>query len=1004
MKNQFKKTVSFVLAVTACANLFMSASSIQPNEKKLIRAFAEDIKVSADKNVIIDRTTLKAGSYLNITSTDTSSLKYYISRVSEDGTLATEQVLPGDKGLLLTEELYESWITVTGYDVLGEETGTDKVYFSRLPVVYIDLDDGHAASEINKKEYLSGNLLLQDSDNTDEPLYDGNITIKGRGNTTWGWPKKPYKIKLEKKTDFYGFGENKSWVLLANYLDESLLRNTTAAGLSEKLGLTTMQTKWVNLVMNGELVGNYQLCEQVGIANGRVNIFDWEKEAEKAADAIADANGFEQANKKDLESAMVDDLSWISTDSVTFEEKTYKVSDFYEYNRDLSGGYLFESSQEFDEDSEFITNNGLYVMLKTPETLVTNDEMMSAAKKIWDDFEEAYCSEDGYNSNGDHYTDLADLDSMVNYWLLMEVLGNNDARYKSRYIYKDLGGKLTFGPPWDFDTGLGSSLVSTGETGMDMDPTGWKVSNYDGNGADGNPDGNPAQNFYKEFLDDPLFVAKATEKYWEIRPYLDELIREGGILDQNSEYLRESGNIDQILWDRSETWGAKKRGHGTDSAMFKEFMRTRIEWLDEQFNYDASLVADRATVESASTYKRSDKVSFEVLNGIKNDDLSKGGADTYIRSGSSAEVKVMVTDKNVKNLSVYVNGKIFGTYKVNKGSATVEIAADKLTSESGRKNVVSVIGKSANGKTTVRNFVTIAEKAFPVFTEKSVLLNGSIGLNVFMDLSALTDAEKSASYMEFTINGKTQKAPFDASSANGNDNYGFICNVSSIQLSDEITAVFHYGSGKTVEQKFTVLDTIKAADNTITDKKALALIHAVADYGHFAQLWLASINNWTIGKDHTEISQHYTNYYDYTAIRRATEKYKTVRSNPLSGICFSYSVTMGSKTDLNVYVNAGKAANCKITVKQGNEIKDYSAVKQNDGRWLVKITDISADKLGEAYTISVTAGRDKNELTVSPLSYVNAALSNITNLLNFKAKDAVSSFYKYYEAVVAYNI
>ena len=1003
MKNSFKKTVSFVLAVTACANLFMSVSTIQPNEKNLITAFAEDSKVSADKNVIIDRTTLKAGNYLNITSADTYSLKYFISRVSEDGTLATEQVLPGDKGLLLTEDLYESWITVTGYNILGEETGTDRVYFSRLPVIYIDLDDGHDASEINKKEYLSGNLLLQDNERTDEPLYDGKITIKGRGNTTWGWPKKPYKIKLDKKTDFYGFGENKSWVLLANYLDESLLRNTTAAGLSEKLGLTTMQTKWVNLVMNGELVGNYQLCEQVGIAKDRVNIFDWEKEAEKAADAIADANGFKKAKKKDLESAMVDDLSWISTDSVTFEKKTYKVSDFYEYNRDLSGGYLFESSQEFDEDSKFVTNNGLYMMLKTPETLVTNDEMMAAAKKIWDDFEEAYRSEDGYNSNGDHYTDLADLDSMVNYWLLMEVLGNNDARYKSRYIYKDLGGKLTFGPPWDFDTGLGSSLVSTGETGMDMDPIGWKVSNYDGNGADGNPDGNPAQNFYKEFLDDPLFVAKATEKYWEIRPYLDELIREGGILDQNSEYLRESGNIDQILWNRSETWGAKKRGHETDSAMFKEFMRERIEWLDEQFDYDASLVADRATVESASTYKRSDKVSFEVSNGISNDDLSKGGADVFIRNGSSAEVKVSVTDKNIKDLSVYVNGKKLGNYKVKKGSTIVEIPADKLTSESGRKNVVSVIGKSANGKTTVRNLVTIAEKAFPEFTVNSVLLDGSIGLNVYMDLSALSDEEKSESYMEFKINGKTQKALFDASSVNDNDNYGFICNVSSVQLADEITSVIHYGDGKTIEKKFTLLDSIKAADNTITDKKALALIHAITDYGHFGQLWLASINNWTIGKKHAEISDHYTDSYNYAAIRKATDKYKAVRSNALSGISFSYSLTMGSKTDLNVYVNAVKTSNCKITVKQGNEIRDYKAVKQNDGRWLVKIPDIPADKLGEAYTISVTAGRDKNEFTVSPLSYVNASLSNITNLFNFKAKDAVSAFYKYYEAAVAYS-
>ena len=118
-------------------------------------------------------------------------------------------------------------------------------------------------------------------------------------------------------------------------------------------------------------------------------------------------------------------------------------------------------------------------MMKSPEFLNTNAEMWRYVQTYWKTFENAYKSDDGYTetAEGDrvHYRELADFDSMVSYWLLMEIMGNDDARYKSRYIYKPQQGLLTFGPPWDFDTGAGSILV---RKDIDPSPTGWKVSNY----------------------------------------------------------------------------------------------------------------------------------------------------------------------------------------------------------------------------------------------------------------------------------------------------------------------------------------------------------------------------------------------------------------------------------------------------------------------------------------------------------------------------------------------
>jgi len=108
--------------------------------------------------------------------------------------------------------------------------------------------------------------------------YDGAVSIKVRGNSTAGQDKKPYKLKLGKKTDLFGLGggvKNKHWVLLANAFDESLMRNKVAYDLSARFGLVSMKSEWVDVVMNGQYVGNYLLCQHIRVAEERVNVYDW---------------------------------------------------------------------------------------------------------------------------------------------------------------------------------------------------------------------------------------------------------------------------------------------------------------------------------------------------------------------------------------------------------------------------------------------------------------------------------------------------------------------------------------------------------------------------------------------------------------------------------------------------------------------------------------------------------------------------------------------------------
>lgn len=244
-----------------------------------------------------------------------------------------------------------------------------KEYESKLPVVYINTDDGMAVT--SKDEYKSATMRLQGNDTytSEDELYDGAIEIKGRGTSTWDASKKPYKIKLKKKSDLLGMGESKHWVLLANYYDPSMLKNALAYRLSGKWGLNQMQDEWVDVVLNGSYVGLYQLCEQVRVGKNRVDIFDWKDYAKKVAEMIA--NSKDTAVSK-LEDDMEKDLSWITTEQYDYngdgdnedisEYITAAHADGYT-KPDITGGYLLEFDWRASEISHFTTDSGFDSMI-----------------------------------------------------------------------------------------------------------------------------------------------------------------------------------------------------------------------------------------------------------------------------------------------------------------------------------------------------------------------------------------------------------------------------------------------------------------------------------------------------------------------------------------------------------------------------------------------------------------------------------------------------------------
>jgi len=138
-----------------------------------------------------------------------------------------------------------------------------------LPLLRLSTTSG--ADVTSKEVYVPGSYILRDEHG--QELLSGATEIKGRGNFTWTLPKKPYHIKLAASTSLLGMPANRHWVLLANYVDKTLLRNDVTFQLSRWVGMEyTPRSRFVDVEVNGIYQGVYQLTEHVRIAPDRVNI------------------------------------------------------------------------------------------------------------------------------------------------------------------------------------------------------------------------------------------------------------------------------------------------------------------------------------------------------------------------------------------------------------------------------------------------------------------------------------------------------------------------------------------------------------------------------------------------------------------------------------------------------------------------------------------------------------------------------------------------------------
>ena len=408
---------------------------------------------------------------------------HYSARVADEGTgqpysqSVCLAVINGDVVVA------SSYFTVS---CLAEKHSTGDHPETGLPVLYLDTQDKQPIT--SKEDYVAGSLYIR-GNGAFADMDPAACEVRGRGNTTWEWPKKPYLVKLEKKASLLGMPKHKRWVLLANFCDRTLMRNLVSMKVASLTRLAwTPRCESVELVLNGKHMGNYLLIEQVRVDKDRVDIVEMTPE-DNEGDAV-------------------------------------------------TGGYLLELDFHFDNEIQWRDPHGrshqpgfensipFGIKFPDPEDLTLaqlgyiKGYVYAAAGALY-----------GPNSADPEkgYAAYLDVDSFIDYWLVFEVMGNHElGNPGSVFFHKDRGGKLVAGPCWDFDWGVLSYKTSPqARTGLINRHAIW----------------------YSALFDDPSFRDRVRDRFLELLPQLQTI---PAYMDQLQEKLQESARLNFKMWNPAQ--------------------------------------------------------------------------------------------------------------------------------------------------------------------------------------------------------------------------------------------------------------------------------------------------------------------------------------------------------------------------------------------------------------------------------------------------------------------
>jgi hypothetical protein len=447
-----------------------------------------------------------------------------------------------------------------GYKGDGDDSNINPL--TNLPAVIIHTTN--AEDIVEKEKYIKGIVSFIPADGKN--IYSDSLDIKGRGNASWGFPKKPYRLKLYNKTKVLGNQANeKNWTLINNYGDKTLMRNLLAFDLSKRLEIPyTPAGQAVNVFLNGEYKGCYQLCDQIEVADERVEVT---------------------------------------------KMKTADIS-----GTSLTGGYLIEIDQYANQELSWFQSNqyGIPVTVKYPKDDEIVPEQYNYIKSYFEQFLTALTSSD-YKNTTTGYRKYLDVETFIRHFLIGELSGNTDT-YWSTYMYKDRNSEKFFvGPIWDFDI----AYENDNRTYPINNNADWIYSSKGSYAGYDNKGG--ARAMINRFFTDPAFVSELKATYAKYRN--DNTISEESLLqvvDNYATILDQSQKLNFMRWNimnsyvhqNPSIWGS----YDAEVNNVRNFIKRRIAWMDTKLDYKPTTGNEKIQIPDISIVSSTNQINFFGIN------------------------------------------------------------------------------------------------------------------------------------------------------------------------------------------------------------------------------------------------------------------------------------------------------------------------------------------------------------------------------------------------------
>ena len=437
--------------------------------------------------------------------------------------------------------------------VMQSENLRSLFLFSDDPVhqgrAYIDGSSGHTDS-------ATGSLVMVDS--------QGRIThaagierLRGRGNLTWEEAKKPYSLKLDARVDLLAIGQpSKNWVLLADAIDVSLIRNIMTLDLARELGIaSTPFAEHVDLYYDGEYRGTYLLCEKVDVDEWGIDEMDYDKL-------------LRMLNKK----IGIQDLNVLPAAQGTnrFGSSFAFTEGMAEANLPSSGAYFLEMyAQATGERCWFRLPDGSAYEVKNPEN--ASARMMTYISERLAEARETLKYGGIHPESGRSIEEDFDVDGFARMALLQELSFNPDSYDRSAFfILPDGETRFETGPAWDFDLAWHTSTRLSSMEGQDLEKMrGWLADFY---GVDA--------------------LWSRMKRIWqeELYPLVQDVLLGDGqgtylrSIDAYAAHIEASRRMNELLW---KPGGSSRFINGQtceeEIELLKFFVAERSLWFDEQF-------------------------------------------------------------------------------------------------------------------------------------------------------------------------------------------------------------------------------------------------------------------------------------------------------------------------------------------------------------------------------------------------------------------------------------